>query len=133
MKRLSLAPLARSLAVIVPLAFAACEVLPPPPPPHVEPPLPDPAATAPAAPRPPTVEEARAFVSGVDTDLRRLWVASSRASWVAQNFITDDTEALSASAEEASMEYPRAPSRRARASTAWRSRPRSRASSSSSS
>ncbi len=105
MNRLPLAPLARSLAVIVPLALAACEVLPPPPPPHVEPPPPEPAATAPAAPRPPTVEEARAFVSGVDTDLRRLWVASSRASWVAQNFITDDTEALSAGAEEASMEY----------------------------
>lgn len=52
-----------------------------------------------------TVDEARAFLAGVDTSLRRLWVASSRASWVNQNFITDDTEAISAAAEEASMEY----------------------------
>ena len=86
-------------------ALAACEVLPPPPPPHVAfAPAPPPPATV-AATAGPTVEEARAFVSSVDADLRKLWVASSRASWVAQNFITDDTEALSASAEEASMEY----------------------------
>ena len=52
-----------------------------------------------------TVEEARAFFATVDTDLRRLWTASSRADWVSQNFITDDTEALSAAGTEASMEY----------------------------
>ena len=52
-----------------------------------------------------TVEEARAFFATVDTDLRRLWTASSRADWVSQNFITDDTEALSASGQDASMEY----------------------------
>src|SRR5262245_55844769 len=53
----------------------------------------------------PTVEEARAFFATVDTDLRRLWVAASRADWVNQNFITDDTEAVSAAASEANMEY----------------------------
>jgi peptidyl-dipeptidase A len=83
----------------------ACEVLPPPPPPHIDPAPPTPEGTAAPAPAAPTAEEAQAFVKGVDADLRRLWVASSRASWVAQNFITDDSEALSSAAEEASMEY----------------------------
>ncbi len=100
-----------TLATLLPLGFAAiaaCEVLPPPPPPQVAPapaPRPAEADARPPAAAAPTADEARAFVAGVDTDLRRLWVASSRASWVAQNFITDDSEALSAGAEEASMEY----------------------------
>lgn len=88
---------------------AACGPPPmaPPPasPPNVAPiatPPPEPPKPAAAAP---TVEEARAFVATVDGDLRRLWTQSSRADWVNQNFITDDTEALSASAQEASMEY----------------------------
>jgi peptidyl-dipeptidase A len=58
-----------------------------------------------AAARPPTVEEARAFLDGVERDLRRLWTQSSRASWINQTYITEDTESLSADAEEASMEY----------------------------
>jgi peptidyl-dipeptidase A len=97
----------RLLAPLVFAALTACEVLPPPPPPQVAPgPVAPPAESAPPpSTPPPTADEARAFVAGVDTDLRRLWVASSRASWVAQNFITDDSEALSAAAEEASMEY----------------------------
>lgn len=100
--------LALSSALALSLAsLAACEALPPPPPPHVEaPPQQPPAGTSAApAPGPPTVEEARAFLAGVDADLRRLWVASSRASWAAQTYINDDTEAMSAAAEEASMEY----------------------------
>jgi peptidyl-dipeptidase A len=68
-----------------------------------EPATPAPGAAAAAAP--PTVEEARAFLTGVDGDLRRLWIQSARASWVQTNFITGDTEALSAAAEEANMEY----------------------------
>ncbi|XXT55865.1 M2 family metallopeptidase [Sorangium sp. So ce590] len=69
---------------------------------------------APAAPRPqaappqeapPSVAEAQAFLAGVDRDLRRLRLQAARAAWVNQTFITDDTDALSASAEEASMEY----------------------------
>jgi peptidyl-dipeptidase A len=62
-------------------------------------------ATPAAAPPVPSEEEARAFLLGVDKELRRLWVARDRASWVNQNFITDDTEALSASSEEATAEY----------------------------
>lgn len=89
--------------VLAALAGAACETLPPPPPPPIE--TAPPATSASAAPAPPTEEEVRAFVGKVDADLKRLWTASSRASWVAQNFITDDTEALSAAAEEASMEF----------------------------
>jgi len=53
----------------------------------------------------PTVDDARAFLDGVDKDLRVLWVARDRASWVNQNFITDDTEAMAAAGEEATAEY----------------------------
>ncbi len=58
-----------------------------------------------AAKRPPTVDEARTFFDQVDKDLRRLWTARDRAAWVNQNFITDDTEMLSAAAEEATSAY----------------------------
>ncbi len=62
-------------------------------------------AAATSAPPPPTVEEARAFVDGVETDLRRLWTARERTRWVNQTDITDDTEAIAAEAEEASAAY----------------------------
>jgi peptidyl-dipeptidase A len=52
-----------------------------------------------------TPDEAKAFVQQVDKDLRRLWVARDRAGWANQNFITDDTEALAASGEEATAAY----------------------------
>jgi peptidyl-dipeptidase A len=52
-----------------------------------------------------TAEEAKAFIDQVDKDLRRLWVARDRAGWTNQNFITDDTEAISASGEEATAAY----------------------------
>ncbi|MFO0756924.1 MAG: M2 family metallopeptidase [Byssovorax sp.] len=70
-------------------------------------PAPKPVAAASATPSAaaPTVDEARAFMTDVDQNLRRLWVQASRADWVNQNFITDDTEALSAAGNEASMEY----------------------------
>ena len=45
------------------------------------------------------------FVKQVDGDLRRLWVARDQASWVNANFITDDTESLSAAGEVATSEY----------------------------
>jgi peptidyl-dipeptidase A len=68
-----------------------------------------PPVAAPAAETPPgatpTVDEAKTFFAGVDKELRRLWVARDRAGWVNQSFITDDTEALSAAAEEATSEY----------------------------
>jgi peptidyl-dipeptidase A len=53
----------------------------------------------------PTVEEATRFVAEVDRELRRLKVWGSRIGWVKQTYITDDTDALSADAEEAYMEY----------------------------
>jgi peptidyl-dipeptidase A len=56
-----------------------------------------PKAAAPA----PTVAEAERFISQAETRLLGLWIKSSRASWVAENFITDDTEAISADADAA--------------------------------
>ncbi len=49
----------------------------------------------------PTVAEAERFISDAETRLRNLWIKNGRASWVAENFITDDTEAISADAEAA--------------------------------
>ena len=63
-----------------------------------------PAASSPAAIAP-TVEEARAFVAEVDDRLRQLWVARDEASWVNQNFITDDTESLASAGEAATAAY----------------------------
>jgi peptidyl-dipeptidase A len=66
---------------------------------------PTPSGSQAAAPAAPTEDEARAFLAGVDKDLRRVWTQSQRAGWIHDNFITDDTDALVASAEEAAMEY----------------------------
>lgn len=77
-----------------------------------QPPAPAPAQTSPATnasakatPSAPTLEEAKEFAARVDTDLKKLWTAAARASWVNQTYITDDTVALAAAADEASMEY----------------------------
>ncbi|WP_437595022.1 M2 family metallopeptidase [Sorangium sp. So ce1000] len=67
-----------------------------------------PAARPEAAPQqaaPPSPAEAQAFVAAVDQELRELRFRSARASWVNQTYLTDDTDALAASAEEASMGY----------------------------
>jgi len=48
-----------------------------------------------------TVGEARAFVDAAEKRLLGLWIASTRASWVQQNFITDDTERMAADADQA--------------------------------
>jgi peptidyl-dipeptidase A len=53
----------------------------------------------------PTAQEAQAFMTGVEADLRRLWIARDRSAWVNQNFITDDTEALASAGEEATAAY----------------------------
>jgi peptidyl-dipeptidase A len=53
----------------------------------------------------PTVDEARAFVDDVEQNLRRLWVARDKASWVNETFITADTEDLSAAGEDATAAY----------------------------
>ncbi len=49
----------------------------------------------------PTVAEAEEFMSGAEAQLNDLAVKASRASWVQSNFITDDTEIMSAEANEA--------------------------------
>jgi peptidyl-dipeptidase A len=67
-------------------------------------------AVAQRAPRPsvpaaravgkPTVAEAQAFMKKAEDQLQEYEVRASRASWVQENFITDDTEILSAQAQE---------------------------------
>jgi peptidyl-dipeptidase A len=49
---------------------------------------------------PATVAEAQAFMKKAEAQLEDLVVRSSRASWVQENFITDDTETMSAQAAE---------------------------------
>lgn len=63
------------------------------------------AAPTTASSAPATPDEAKKFAQQVDKDLRRLWIARDRAGWVNQNFITDDTESLSAAGEEATAAY----------------------------
>ena len=46
----------------------------------------------------PTVAEAQKFVAHAEQRLTELNLKVSRASWVQENFITDDTEALAAAA-----------------------------------
>jgi peptidyl-dipeptidase A len=53
-----------------------------------------------AAESQPTVEEARAFVENAEKQLLDLWIQFSRADWVNQNFITDDTDQLAAEANK---------------------------------
>jgi peptidyl-dipeptidase A len=48
----------------------------------------------------PTVAEAQAFMKRAEDQLEDLTVRSSRAAWVQENFITDDTETMSAQANE---------------------------------
>jgi peptidyl-dipeptidase A len=49
----------------------------------------------------PTLAEAKRFIEQAETRLLDLWIKSGRASWVAENFITDDTESISADADQA--------------------------------
>ncbi len=49
---------------------------------------------------PPTIAEARAFLDDAEKRLLIIGTEASQASWVQANFITDDTEALSALANE---------------------------------
>jgi peptidyl-dipeptidase A len=51
--------------------------------------------------RAPTVEEARAFLDGAEVRLLDLSNRQSRADWVSQTYITDDTEKISAEATQA--------------------------------
>jgi len=105
----------RSLVVLSFLAAAACGGA------GTEPPAtalatssPPTAAPAPVTPPAPTVAEATAFIDDVEQNLRKLWVARDTSSWVNENFITDDTEALSAQGEEATAAYIATAIKRAR-------------------
>ena len=44
--------------------------------------------------------EAEAFMKNAEAQLLDLGVRAGRASWVQENFITDDTETMSAQAQE---------------------------------
>jgi peptidyl-dipeptidase A len=57
-------------------------------------------ANSSAAKSAPTVAEARAFIEGAERRLLHLWIKAGRADWVAENFITDDTEEISAEADQ---------------------------------
>jgi peptidyl-dipeptidase A len=82
--------------------MAQCPAVPAPLPPAPSPSV----ASSVAAPSPnPTAADAVRFIGEVNKELRRLWVWGSRASWVNKNFITYDTNNLSADAEEANMAY----------------------------
>jgi peptidyl-dipeptidase A len=50
--------------------------------------------------KPPTVAEAKAFMDEVEQKLLDLSVFSGRAEWIKSNFITEDTEAVAAQADE---------------------------------
>ncbi|HEX4643522.1 MAG TPA: M2 family metallopeptidase, partial [Candidatus Acidoferrales bacterium] len=62
----------------------------------------------------PTVAEAQRFIAQAEKQLLDLWIKGSRASWVAENFITDDTEAISADAGAAVRAATRDLARQAR-------------------
>lgn len=103
------APLLLSTAALA-LALVGCGSPGPcPAAPPASPPLAVPvtaaAPTATSARPPPTLAEAKQFLARVDTDLRRIWTQGARAGWVNQTYLTDDTDQLSAAAEEANMEY----------------------------
>jgi len=53
-----------------------------------------------SSPRSPTVQEAERFIKQAEARLEKLSVESSRAGWVQSTYITDDTEALAAAANE---------------------------------
>src|SRR5271169_4039491 len=48
----------------------------------------------------PTVAEAEQFMKQAEARLEEIEIKTARASWVQENFITDDTEALSADAQD---------------------------------
>jgi len=62
----------------------------------------------------PTAAEAKQFLGRVNDDLTGLYVANQQTGWVAQNFITDDTEAIDARETQAAAD---ATARFAKAST----------------
>ena len=57
-------------------------------------------ATPLAAAQAPTAAEAQAFAAAAEARLMDLWIAAERADWVQSTYITDDTEALAAQAQQ---------------------------------
>lgn len=53
--------------------------------------------------KPPTPEEAKAFVEAAESRLLPLAIEAGRTEWVAETYITDDTELLTAKANERSI------------------------------
>lgn len=51
----------------------------------------------------PTVDEARHFIETAEAKLEKLGINAQRAEWVAENFITDDTEVMTAQYGEAQL------------------------------
>src|SRR6185436_12506369 len=60
-------------------------------------------AQSPSSP-PPTVEAAKAFLENANATTLKLGIQQSQAGWTQQNFITDDTEAMAARANQAANE-----------------------------
>jgi peptidyl-dipeptidase A len=56
------------------------------------------------APAPPSPADARTFLDNANQTLLKFGVLGNRGGWVAQNFITDDTEALNARISQESIE-----------------------------
>jgi len=52
-----------------------------------------------------TPEEAKAFVTKANDDLKRLWVRSQTAEWIKNTYITDDTERNAAGLNEEVLAY----------------------------
>jgi peptidyl-dipeptidase A len=59
-----------------------------------------PALAQTAAQKPPTAEEARAFLADAESRMMQLSIQAGRAQWVQQTHITEDTEILAAQAAE---------------------------------
>lgn len=55
-------------------------------------------------PSQPTVDDARKFLADAETNLLALGVEDQQADWVHENFITDDTEAVSAKADQRAID-----------------------------
>ena len=53
----------------------------------------------------PTLADAEKFMAQTEVLLEDLAIKGSRAAWVQSNFITDDTEALSAKANQRSIDF----------------------------
>src|ERR1700704_764234 len=60
-------------------------------------------APSPARPAP-SAAEAQKILPGANDTTRKLGIEQSQASWVQQTFITDDTEAISARANQSANE-----------------------------